>query len=148
MIFDLMRKWGVIGLAVALLLSSSLTSTAQAADVHMWSGKEVEILRSLWLYSLPPVPKKPLKCLRRRSSGCRAGKKILLRYQVQRQQQSFLRHLPQERLCLYRQSPRGPGHGMGFIGTGWTLCRAVRGWSHMPCSCSGTAARTASGPRR
>lgn len=53
------RTLSTLCLAVTLMLSGSSITTALAADVHMWSDKEVETLRSLWLYSLPPVPKNP-----------------------------------------------------------------------------------------
>jgi cytochrome c peroxidase len=76
MIFDIMQKWSVIGLAVALMLSGSLTSTAQAEEVHKWSNKEIEILRSLWLYSLPPVPKNASNAFADDPRAAELGKKF------------------------------------------------------------------------
>ncbi len=70
------RIWIVFGLAVALVLSGSIVSTVKADDVHRWSEKEVETLRSLWLFSLPPVPKSPSNAVADDPMAAELGKKF------------------------------------------------------------------------
>ncbi len=70
------RTLSTLCLAVTLMLSGSSITTALAADAHMWSDKEVETLRSLWLYSLPPVPKNPSNAFADDPRAAELGKKF------------------------------------------------------------------------
>ena len=50
--------------------------TAVPDNVHAWSREEADVLRSLWIGSLPPPPKDPSNAYSENRKAARLGEKI------------------------------------------------------------------------
>jgi cytochrome c peroxidase len=58
------------------LLGFQLAGTARAGDEHPWTDAEVGVLRSLWLGSLPPLPKDPSNAFSDNRKAVALGKRF------------------------------------------------------------------------
>jgi cytochrome c peroxidase len=63
-------------IANILLITFCFYGTARPKDMHSWSEEQVKVLRSLWLGSLPPLPKDPSNAFSDNPKAAALGKRF------------------------------------------------------------------------
>jgi cytochrome c peroxidase len=66
----------LFAITAALLISLSSTGAAWPDDLHAWNAGDVGILRSLWIGSLPPLPKDPSNAFSDNPKAAELGRRL------------------------------------------------------------------------
>ncbi len=95
-----------------LFLIVSINTAYALDDLHRWSEREKQILKSLWLGSLPPPPKDPSNRYDGNPAAIRLGRKFFFENRFSGNRKVSCATCHPENMNFADNLPRG--HGMGF----------------------------------